>query len=162
MKRRIPWLLIIGLTGMWLLLVQSLSVGQVLLGLALAALMTLGFQAVRPLHPHVRRPFAAVKLFGRVTVDVLRSNVAVARIVLGLTGSRVVRSSFIDVPLEVRDPHALAVLAAIMTATPGTVWADLTPDNAVLTVHVLDLRDPQAMRDTIKNRYESLLREIFE
>lgn len=162
MKRRIPWLLILGLAGMWLLLVQSLSAGQVLLGLALAALMTLGFQAVRPLHPHLHRPLAAVKLLGRVTVDVLRSNVAVARIVLGLTGNRVVRSAFIEVPLSVRDPHALAVLAAIMTSTPGTVWADLSPDNAVLTVHVLDLRDPQAMRDTIQNRYEGLLREIFE
>jgi multicomponent K+:H+ antiporter subunit E len=160
--KRIPWLLILGLTIMWLLLVQSLSFGQVLLGLAVSTLMTLGFQAVRPVHPHLHRPLAALRLFGRAVVDILQSNLAVARIVLGLTGRREVRSGFVEVPLTVRDPHALAVLAAIMTATPGTVWADLSPDDAVLTVHVLDLRDPQAMRDFIRQRYEGLLREIFE
>lgn len=160
--KRIPWLLILGLTGMWLLLVQSLSLGHVLLGFAISALMTLGFQAVRPLHPHVHRPLAMLRLTGRAALDILRSNVAVARIVLGLTGKRAVRSGFVEIPLTVRDPHALAVLAAIMTATPGTVWADLSPDDTVLTIHVLDLRDPQAVRDMVRNRYESLLREIFE
>jgi len=160
--KRVPWLLIIGLATMWLLLVQSLSPGQVLLGLTVATLMALWFQAVRPLHPQLRRPLAALRLFGRAAVDILQSNVAVARIVLGLTGRREVRSGFVEVPLTVRDPHALAVLAAIMTATPGTVWADLSPDDSVLTVHVLDLRDPQAMRELVRNRYESLLREIFE
>ncbi len=160
--RRIPWLLILGLTSMWLLLVQSLSLGNVLLGLAVSALMTLGFQTVRPLHPHLHRPLAMLRLFGRAALDILRSNVAVARIVLGFTGNRAVRSGFVEVPLNLRDPHALAVLAAIMTATPGTVWADLSPDDTVLTIHVLDLRDPQAVRDMIRNRYEGLLREISE
>lgn len=160
--KRIPWLLILGLTGMWLLLVQSLSLAQVLLGLALATLMTLGFQPVRPVHPHVRRPLAALRLLGRATLDVLRSNVAVARIVLGLTGGRAVHSGFVEIPLTLRDPHALAVLAAIMTATPGTVWADLSADDSVLTIHVLDLRDPELVREMIRTRYEVLLREIFE
>lgn len=160
--RRIPWLLILGLTVMWLLLVGNVSAGQVLLGLFLSTLMTLGFRAVRPLHPHVHRPLAAVRLAGRVLLDILRSNLAVARIVLGLTGGRRVRSDFVEIHLSVRDPHALAVLAAIVTATPGTVWADLSTDNTVLTLHVLDLRDPQATRDLIKERYEGLLREIFE
>jgi multicomponent K+:H+ antiporter subunit E len=160
--KRVPWLLILGLTGMWLLLVQGVSFAQALLGLVLATVMTLGFAAVRPVHPRVRRPLAAVRLFGRVVVDILRSNLAVARIVLGLTGKQRARSGFIEVKLTLRDPHALATLAAIMTATPGTVWADLSPDDTLLTIHVLDLRDPEAMRDTIKNRYESLLLEIFE
>jgi multicomponent K+:H+ antiporter subunit E len=50
----------------------------------------------------------------------------------------------------------------IVTATPGTVWAGLSDDRSVLTLHVLDLRDPDAYRRTIKGRYETPLREIFE
>jgi multicomponent K+:H+ antiporter subunit E len=42
------------------------------------------------------------------------------------------------------------------------VWADLSPDDRVLTLHVLDLRSPEAMRAIIKGRYEHLLQEIFE
>ncbi len=160
--KRIPWLLILGLTLMWLLLNGSASAGQVLLGGGIATLMTLGFRAVRPEHPHIRRPLAAVRLLLRVAVDILRSNLAVGRIVLGLAGRRAVRSGFVEIPLDVRDPHALAALATIVTSTPGTVWSDLSPDNRVLTLHVLDLRDPSATRDTIKLRYEGLLQEIFE
>lgn len=162
MKQRTPWLFIVGLALMWLLLVGSVSFGQVLLGFILAILMTLGFRAVRPQHPRIRRPLAALRLLGRAFLDILRSNFAVARIVLGLTGGRQVRSGFVEIPLDVRDPHALATLASIITSTPGTVWADLSNDNSVLTLHVLDLRDPQVIRDTVKNRYEGLLREIFE
>lgn len=160
--RRIPWLLILGLAVMWVLLNGSASPGQVLLGLLVATVMTLGFRAVRPLHPHLRRPLAAARLFGRVVPDILRSNWAVGRIVLGLTGGRQIQAGFVDIPLELRDPHALAVLAAIVTSTPGTVWADLSQDDRVLTLHVLDLHDPQEVRDTIKYRYERLLQEIFE
>ncbi|MGC4030013.1 MAG: Na+/H+ antiporter subunit E [Steroidobacteraceae bacterium] len=160
--RRTPWLLILGLTVMWLLLNGSASPGQLLLGFAVSVLMTLGFRAVRPLRPHLRRPQAALRLLIRVAADILRSNVAVARIVLGLTGGRDVHSGFVDIPLDLRDPHGLAALAAIVTSTPGTVWADLSPDNRLLTLHVLDLRDPEATRATIKHRYEHLLQEIFE
>jgi multicomponent K+:H+ antiporter subunit E len=66
------------------------------------------------------------------------------------------------VPLEVRDPNALAVLAMIVTATPGTAWAELAHDRSVLLLHVLSLDDEAAVVATIKERYERPLREIFE
>ena len=94
--------------------------------------------------------------------DIVRSNVAVARIVLGLVGSREVRSGFVQIPLDLRDRTALAVLAAIVTSTPGTVWAGLSPDRATLTLHVLDLEDEGQWIQTIKQRYERRLMGIFE
>jgi multicomponent K+:H+ antiporter subunit E len=161
MKRQ-PILLILALTGMWLLLNGTLTFGQMLLGLALSMLMVFGFRVVRPVQPSLRRPLRALLLLWRVFVDILRSNVAVARIVLGLNGKRPIRSGFLEVPLDLRDPNGLAALATIVTSTPGTVWVDLSIDGATLTLHVLDLRDEQAWIDTIKQRYERLLMEIFE
>ena len=70
-----------------------------------------------------------------------------------------VRSGFLDIPLELRDPHALAILAAIVTSTPGTAWAGLSPDGRTLTLHVLDLKDEAAWIQTIKDRYERPLME---
>ncbi|HEU5136192.1 MAG TPA: Na+/H+ antiporter subunit E [Steroidobacteraceae bacterium] len=160
--KRPPILLILALTGMWLLLNGTLAFGQLLLGLGVSTLMVLGFRVVRPVQPTLRRPLRALLLLWRVFVDILRSNVAVARIVLGLNGKRTLRSGFLDVPLDMRDPNGLAALATIVTSTPGTVWVDLSPDGATLTLHVLDLRDEQAWIDTIKQRYERLLMEIFE
>ena len=159
---RPPILLVLALTGMWLLLNNTVSIGHILLGLGISLLMVFGFRAVRPLQPHLRRPLMAFKLLWRVFVDIVRSNVAVARIVLGLHGKRAIHSGFLEIPLDLRDPHGLAALSTIVTSTPGTIWADLSPDGATLTLHVLDLRDGQATIDLIKRRYERLLMEIFE
>ena len=124
--------------------------------------MVYGYRAVRPVLPRLRRPEKALLLLWLVFVDIVRSNFAVARIVLGLNGKRAIRSGFLDVPLDMRDPHGLAALATIVTSTPGTIWAGLSQDSATLTLHVLDLRDERASIDTIKQRYERLLMEIFE
>ena len=162
MKNRVPILLILSLTCMWLLLNNTLAIGQILLGLLVSLLMVFGFRAVRSLQPRLRRPQMAFLLLWRVFVDIVRSNVAVGRIVLGLNGKRALRSGFLEIPLDLRDPHGLAALSTIVTSTPGTIWVDLSLDGATLTLHVLDLHDEQAWIDIIKQRYERLLMEIFE
>ncbi|MEP7313620.1 MAG: Na+/H+ antiporter subunit E [Pseudomonadota bacterium] len=162
MSARPPVLLVLGLTGMWLLLNSTLAFGHIVLGLTIALLMVFGFRAVRPLQPTLRRPQMALLLLWRVFVDILRSNLGVARVVLGLYGKRTPRSGFVDIPLDMRDAHGLAALATIVTSTPGTIWVNLSPDGATLTLHVLDIRDEKGWIDTIKHRYESLLIEIFE
>jgi len=95
-----------------------------------------------------------------VLKDIVLSNIAVARIVLGL-GQRSWTSGFVEIPLELRDPYGLAALACIITSTPGTLWADFDAGNGVLTIHVLDLVDRSEWIHTIKERYERPLLEIF-
>jgi multicomponent K+:H+ antiporter subunit E len=95
-------------------------------------------------------------------VDIVRSNLAVARIVLGLVRDRQVRSGFLDIPLDVTDPHALSFLAVIVTATPGTSWAGVTSDARLLRLHMLDLKDEQEWIRSFKQRYEQPLIRIFE
>ena len=160
--QRVSPALVLLLLAVWLLLNQTLAPGQVLLGLALSVLLAWFGHDLRPLRARLRRVDRALGLFFVVLWDIARSNVAVARIVLGLVGRRKVRSGFLEVPLDLRDDHGLAVLACIVTSTPGTVWAGLSPDGATLTLHVLDLRDEDAWIRTIKQRYESRLMEIFQ
>jgi multicomponent K+:H+ antiporter subunit E len=56
----------------------------------------------------------------------------------------------------------LAVLACIITSTPGTIWVDFDSAKGRLMIHVLDLVDEATWIHTIKDRYERLLLEIFE
>jgi multicomponent K+:H+ antiporter subunit E len=95
-----------------------------------------------------------------VLIDILRSNIAVARIIVGLEPRRWT-SGFVKIPLELRDPYGLTALACIITSTPGTVWVDFDPANGTLTIHVLDLVDETEWVRMIKGRYERLLLEIF-
>lgn len=160
--RRFPPVLIGVLLGMWLLLNQTVAPGQIALGLLLAGAVTWASSTLRPLQPQLSRLHVAAQLVFMVLLDIVRSNIGVARIILGLVGQRSIRAGFIDIPLDLRDPHGLAVLAVIVTSTPGTVWVDLAPDGSRLTLHVLDLKDEAEWISWIKSRYERPLMEIFE
>ena len=160
--QRVSPVLVVALTAVWLLLNQSLAPGQVLLGFALSVVLAWFGAELRPVRASLHRLDQAASLFFVVFWDIVRSNFAVARIVLGLVRKREICSGFLEIPLDLRDDHGLAVLACIVTSTPGTVWAGLSADRATLTLHVLDLWDEQAWIRTIKQRYERRLMEIFE
>ena len=72
------------------------------------------------------------------------------------------RAGFVRIPLDMTNPSGLAVLAVIVTATPGTAWIEYEPRNGQLLLHVFDLIEGDDWVHTIKSRYESLLMEIFE
>jgi multicomponent K+:H+ antiporter subunit E len=162
MKKRVPIVITLVLVTMWMLLNGQFSGSQFVTGLIIAVLLMLAAAQLRPVQPSVRRLYLAIPLIGSVVVDILRSNLGVARIVLGLVRDREVRSGFLDIPLELRDAHGLAVLAAIVTSTPGTSWAGLSEDGTTLTLHVLDLKDEAEWIELIKNRYERPLVRIFQ
>ena len=92
--------------------------------------------------------------------DIWRSNIAVAWLIIRPSHSRRV-SGFVVVPLELRDPTGLAILACIVTSTPGTAWVEYDSASNRLLLHVLDLVDEAHWIDLIKNRYERLLLEIL-
>lgn len=107
-----------------------------------------------------RRLGCALRLAAAVLADVLRSNIAVARIILRPGGRR--RAGFVAIPLALRNADGLAALACIITATPGTAWASFDSARGVLRIHVLDLDDEQTLIRSIQERYEKRLKEIFE
>ena len=65
-------------------------------------------------------------------------------------------------PLTVKSDFEIALLANLITLTPGTLSADLTDDRRCLLVHAFNVDDEQALVASIKERYEAPLREIFE
>lgn len=162
MTRLLPLpLLSIGLLAVWLLLNEALSLGHVFLGGLVALVGGWAFALLGPPKAKVRRQGVIMRLCFSVLTDILRSNIAVTRIVLGLGGPK--RTwGFVHIPLDLRDPYGLAVLACIITSTPGTLWASFNPATGILMIHVLDLIDKREWVETIKGRYERPLREIFE
>lgn len=162
MKRLLPFpLASFGLLVLWVLLNQSLSLGHLLLGAGVAVGGGLVLTVLEAPKTRIRRPTAIFCLAWFVLTDILRSNIAVLRIILKLE-RRQPTSGFVNIPLDLRDPYGLAVLACIITSTPGTLWVDLDGAKSELMIHVLDLIDESDWIRTIKGRYEKLLRDIFE
>lgn len=146
---------------LWMVL-TGFTVGQLVLAVIAGILGGLAYRRLTPERIVVRRPRRMLRLFLRVGADIIRSNYAVARLILseGRHGRR--RSGFVRIPLNMTSPNGLAVLAIIVTATPGTAWIEYEPRNGILLLHVFDLLDEDDWVHTIKTRYESLLMEIFE
>lgn len=162
MKRWLPFPLLSALLlATWLLLNRTLALGDVLLGTLLALGAGLAFSALQSPQVMLRRPRAAAALAALVLVDIVRSNIAVAHIIL-YPGTRRRTSGFVTIPLELSSPAGLAALACIITATPGTAWARFDSSRSSVTIHVLDLIDKNTWISTVKNRYERLLLEIFQ
>ena len=108
-----------GTLALWLLLNQTLSLGQFLLGAGLALVSGWSLALLEAPKPHPRRLRAIIRLVAFVLADIVISNIAVARIILGLERRRWT-SGFVEIPLELREPYGLVSLACIITSTPGT------------------------------------------
>ncbi|HMO75808.1 MAG TPA: Na+/H+ antiporter subunit E [Sphingopyxis sp.] len=151
--------LTLALLLMWILL-TGFSPGHVLLGGLVAILTSRAMLSLKPEPARVRFGLPMLRLAVIVSADIIRSNIAVARIVLFRPRER--KSGFIHLPTELRSPYALAVLAIIVTATPGSLWVQHDARRHIILIHVLDLIDEEEWVRQLKHRYERLLMEIFE
>lgn len=145
---------------LWLLLQQSVSTGNILLGAAIGIVAGYAMSALQPERLRLNKWWLIPRFAGLVLYDIVRSNIAVASIVL--QNERLPRSAgFITIPLEIRHRMGLAILAIIITSTPGTVWLEFDEREGTLLIHILDLVDEETWIEIIKGRYERMLLEIF-
>ncbi|MFN3828950.1 MAG: Na+/H+ antiporter subunit E [Tepidimonas ignava] len=150
------------------------------LSLLLAASWVLLNRSVAPAHllwalllgwgvPHLLRPWldaagrvdwnAALRLTLVVLWDIVVANVTVARLTLGPL--KRVRPAWVHVPLASDHARVNALLASIITMTPGTVSAVVDEAHRRLLVHALNTDDPAALVAEIKARYEAPLLRVF-
>ncbi|MFS4582993.1 Na+/H+ antiporter subunit E [Phaeobacter sp. C3_T13_0] len=162
MRRILPHpILTLVLTVTWLLLVNGWSLNSLVFGFMLGVLIPFVTQPFWPQQLKMKGPVKIIGYIFIVLYDIVVANLVVAKIVLFKpNASR--HPNWVTIPLDLRTPEAITVLAATITMTPGTVSADLSAEGHALLVHCLDAPDPEAVRDEIKDRYERRLKEIFE
>ncbi|TAG15432.1 MAG: Na+/H+ antiporter subunit E [Rhodobacterales bacterium] len=162
MKRLFPHpYLTLTLVVFWFLLVNQWKVGSLVMALILATIIPHLTSAWWPDRPRVKRPFGLAAYSLLVLWDVIVANFQVARIVLFMPRDKI-QSNWVTVPLDLRAPEAITLLAGTITMTPGTLTADRSACGRALLIHSLHAPDPDAVRDDIKARYESRLKRIFE
>ena len=165
MTRVFHWLfphpvLTIILTVVWTLLQNNISMGMVVFGLILGIIIPRLTAAWWPDRPSGFRIGRMISYSIIVLWDILVANVQVAWIVLTVPNAKL-KPAWVVVPLDLRQPEAITILAGTITLTPGTVSADLSDSGHSLLVHALHTDDPDGVRDEIKDRYERRLKEIF-
>lgn len=144
----------------WMLLVNELNPGGLFLALVVAVLAPLVTSRFWPDRPRIRFGRDVVAYLAIVLHDIVVANFQVAWIILSRR-NRDLRAHWLVVPLELRSPEAITVLAGTISLTPGTVTSDVSADGRALLVHALDVADPEAEVARIKQRYESRLLKVF-
>jgi multicomponent K+:H+ antiporter subunit E len=142
----------------WLVLSHSLAFVHLLSAVLMGWLL-----------PHLLRGFLAdasalhwptvFRLTGVVLWDIVLSNITVARITLGSLKS--IQPAWVPVSLQSDHPRVNALLASIITMTPGTVSAVVHAERREILVHALSCDDPAALARDIQLRYELPLLRIF-
>jgi multicomponent K+:H+ antiporter subunit E len=160
MSRLVPAPLLSGVLFVAWLLLNGVSAGHVVLAAVLGIAIPWFTEPFRPDRFHLRSWPTLVALAVTVLRDIVVSNVQVAMLIIG--PERRIHPRFVWLPLAIRDPHGIATLAGIITMTPGTLSADLTEDRKHLLVHALNVADEAELVASIKARYETPLRRIFE
>jgi multicomponent K+:H+ antiporter subunit E len=175
LETRFKWLpaplLSILLLFVWLLLNNSASPGHILLAIILAIVIPWVTSPFRTEQPLIVKPGLAFRHLMLVLYDIITANVQVAILILGPT--KKLTPGFVKVPLDLKYSMPITILASTVSLTPGTVSAEVYPcsesfvegqesEQRFLLIHVLDLKDEQTLINTIKQRYEAPLKEIFE
>jgi multicomponent K+:H+ antiporter subunit E len=143
----------------WLLL-SGFTIGQFLMGSLVAIFASWGMTALRPDVPKVRKWHLLVKLSAVVLVDIIVSNLAVAKVIL-FGRRKGNKSAFVIMPIALEDRTALSLFAIIITATPGSAWLEYDSGDKTVLLHLLDVDDKHAWVAAVKNRYEKVLLEAF-
>lgn len=73
-----------------------------------------------------------------------------------------IRPAVVAVPLDVRSNTAIALLANLITLTPGTLYLDVSADRRVMYVHTIHVDDLDEFRRAIKDGFERRVMEILE
>jgi multicomponent K+:H+ antiporter subunit E len=146
--------------GFWLALNNSLAPGHVVLAILMGGLLPIYTANFWPDRPRLQSPGTLCVFLAIFVWDIVVANLQVAYLVLFGTPSKL-KSQWICIPLDLRQPEAITMLAGTISLTPGTISSDVSADGRSLLVHCLHVGDPAAEVEKIKSRYERRLKAIF-
>jgi len=94
----------------------------------------------------------AVFFAGFIIRELVLSTLRVAWEVV--TPAKTRRQGIIAVPLDAKSDLEIALLANLITFTPGTLSLDVSNDRSVLYVHTMFIDDPEQLKRDIKHGFE--------
>lgn len=152
---------IAGLTVLWAAITGGFALPNLLLGAALGALVTLLLRDRGATPGALRRLRAALALAGVFFYELMVSALRVARLVVAPDLDARLKPAIVAFPLSVTRDAEIALLANLITLTPGTLSVDVSDDKRFLFVHALTVADRDALIAEIANGFEARIKAVF-
>jgi multisubunit Na+/H+ antiporter MnhE subunit len=154
---------VVALTAIYLLVLTSVHPGDILTGVVLSVIFIAAARRIRPLGPPhaapwLRRLAGVPALVGGTLVDVA---VSTWRTALWCLNPRRTPPGLVTVPIPACGAPSAAAWGVRVGITPDTVVVDLDEERGRMVLHVLDARDPDAVRAEQLRSYERRQRRVF-
>lgn len=148
----------------WLVLTGEFTPGNFAIGYLIGYLMLLWADKAtppgNPMSRYLRRVPKIISLVFYVLWTIIIANFRMARAVL--SPLKRLNPAIVAVPLDIKNPLGITLLANWITLTPGTLSLEIADDNSTLFVHTFQCDDVQAFRDDIKNAFERRIMELYQ
>jgi multicomponent Na+:H+ antiporter subunit E len=146
------------LAGMWMAMTE-LSGTNLFIGFVLGYFVLWLSPGVAQRTHYFRRVGQGLRFTGFFLRELV---VATARISYDvLTPTPYMKPAVIGVPLDVETDAEIALLAIVVTLTPGSLALDVSSDRKTLYVHAMYVTDPEALRRDIKRGFERRILELL-
>ncbi len=147
-------------TVIWGAISASFSPANLILGFAVGALSL--WLIRRELQP-VAYPVRPLKLSLLTALFFKELAISATKVALMVIQPKMkLKPGIFAYPLTVKSDFEIALLANLITLTPGTLSVDVSDDRRTLYVHALDCADPGGLRRDIANGFERRIKEAFE
>lgn len=152
------------LAAAWLALTGELTLPNTIVGLVL------GYGALWLMHKaqgnesatsaYVHRVPRIGKFFGYFILTILQSNLVMAKAVVSPLSN--LKPAIVAIPLDIKHPAGITLLANWITLTPGTLSLEVSDDRNTLFVHTFDVGESAEMfRQQIKHDFERRVMEVM-
>lgn len=131
-------------------LLSGFVLGYIILGITL--------REVPAFAAYVRRVPKIILFVGYFLRELFKSNLRVAWDVV--TPTHYMKPGVIAVPLDAKTDGEIALVANLISLTPGTLTLDVSSDRRVLYIHVMYLDDLEQVRADIK-RFEARVLDLL-
>lgn len=148
----------VGLAFAWCALTGKLTAANFAVGFALADVVV-WLTLRRQRKPYLRRLAGGVALGAFFAVEVFRSALRVAADVIAIRPR--MAPAIVDVPLEEASDLEIALVAILVTLTPGILALDVSEDRRTLWVHAMYAADPDEVRSEVKDGFERRVLEVM-
>ncbi|MCV7280107.1 Na+/H+ antiporter subunit E [Mycolicibacterium flavescens] len=157
---------IAALTAIYLAVLSSLHPADIVIGALLSTVLVAVGARIRgpgrrPEAPPGTTPWGRLAgvpaLIGFTVLDMCRGSWTVARHCLG----RPTTPGYVSMPIERHRPATATAWAIRVGLSPDTVVVDVDDEHGTLVLHVLDVRDPDAVRRDQVASYERAQRRVF-
>lgn len=144
--------------SVWTFLHGTTTLGGFVLGGIASFFLLWVFQKVLRCEDYVRRVRAALAFFARFVVDVVRSNLAMAKLCLDpRVGSK--EGNFTTYDVSDLSETETVLMAYLINLTPGTTVADRT-DEGIFVLHSFPAMESDALSEIIHRTLQKPLLEI--